>query len=59
MQNERLRRAVADLTLDSLILKDAAKKLKALESENELLKRAVADLTLDNLILKDAARGKV
>jgi hypothetical protein len=56
-ENARLRRALADLTVDHLVVRDAAEKLKKLERENELLRRAVADLTLDNLILKDAARG--
>ncbi len=55
--NDRLKRAVADLTLDNLILKEASGRLERLERENELLKRAVADLTLDNLLLKEAAKG--
>lgn len=56
--DELLRGAVADLTLDNLILKKAAEKLKELEQENALLREAVADLTLDNLILKREARGR-
>jgi hypothetical protein len=58
-RNELLKRAVADLTLENLLLKEAATRVKELEKENELLKRAVADLTLDTLFLKDAAKRGV
>jgi hypothetical protein len=58
MGTELLKRALADLTLDNLILKKAAERLKELEKENELLRQAVADLTLDNLILKQEAKGR-
>lgn len=58
-ENALLRRAVSDLTVDKLMLQDAAASSDAAGGvENSRLRRAVSDLTVDKLILEQAAREK-